>query len=216
MKIATAIPESFNGAEYFGRVSTQSVARFWRGCELPHHYDLENQCWYVGTQFQNAGDQYTVRLRAESRYYGLVADYEISRQAEPLEVARQFYENNRRQVEIGSMAPLDVTTAESQVASGQNDLVVSQTNLARRMSCSLRICSANRHRETTLLATAHVIPLDKIVVPEREDLAPMNDLVQTALANRSDLAAEKAGLTTAEISALGTQEWHPAIPAAVR
>ena len=77
-----------------------------------------------------------------NQYYGLVADYEdIRAKQSALEVARQFYENNQRQVEIGSMAPLDVTTAESQVASTQNDLVVSKPIL-NRMSCSSRICSA--------------------------------------------------------------------------
>jgi outer membrane protein TolC len=140
-----------------------------------------------------------------NQYYSLVADYEdITAKQSALEVARQFYENNRRQVEIGSMAPLDVTTAESQLASTQNDLVVSQTNLEQDELQFKNVLSRTGLKDP-LLATAHVIPLDKIVVPEREDLPPLNDLVQSALANRSDLAAERAGLATAEISALGTK-----------
>jgi outer membrane protein len=119
-------------------------------------------------------------------------------------VAQQFYENNQRQVELGAMAPLDVTTAESQVASSQNDLVVSQSNLDQDELQFKNMLSRSGVRDP-VLATAHVIPLDKIVVPEGEDLPSINDMVAKALANRSDLAAEKAGITTAEISALGTR-----------
>jgi outer membrane protein len=82
--------------------------------------------------------------------------------------------------------------------------VVSQTNLAQDELQLKNLLSRTGVRDP-LFATAHVIPLDKIIVPEREDLAPLSDLVQKALTNRSDLAAEKAGLTTAEISALGTK-----------
>src|SRR5205823_1432776 len=45
-------------------------------------------------------------------YYGLAADYEDVRAKESgLTVAQQFYENNKKQVELGTMAPLDITTA---------------------------------------------------------------------------------------------------------
>jgi outer membrane protein TolC len=56
-----------------------------------------------------------------------------------------------------------------------------------------------------LLAAARIMPVDKIVIPEKDDLAPIEDLVKTALANRSDLALEKANLEASEISALGTR-----------
>jgi outer membrane protein TolC len=49
------------------------------------------------------------------------------------------------------------------------------------------------------------VPIDGIAIPENEDLPPFPDLVQRALRNRSDLAAEKANLNASEISALGTR-----------
>ena len=42
-------------------------------------------------------------------------------------------------------------------------------------------------------------------MPESDDLPPIKDLLATALANRSDLAAEQLGVTSSEISALGTR-----------
>ena len=44
-------------------------------------------------------------------------------------MAQRFFEDNKKQVEIGTMAPLDVTTAEAQVATSEQDLVVSETTL---------------------------------------------------------------------------------------
>ena len=64
------------------------------------------------------------------QYYGLAADYEDLRAKQSaLETAQRFFENTRRQEELGALSPLDVTTAQSQVASSQNDLVVSETAL---------------------------------------------------------------------------------------
>jgi outer membrane protein len=49
------------------------------------------------------------------------------------------------------------------------------------------------------------VPVDRIVIPANDDLPPLKDMVETALANRSDLAAEQAGVETAQVSALGTK-----------
>jgi outer membrane protein TolC len=47
--------------------------------------------------------------------------------------------------------------------------------------------------------------MDAIVVPPADNFAPMGELVKQALANRSDLAADRANLTVSEISSLGTR-----------
>ena len=40
---------------------------------------------------------------------------------------QQLYDNNKKQLEIGTMAPLDVITAQSQLATDQQALVQAQT-----------------------------------------------------------------------------------------
>ena len=40
---------------------------------------------------------------------------------------QQLYDNNKKQLEIGTMAPLDVLTAESQLATDQQGLVQAQS-----------------------------------------------------------------------------------------
>src|SRR5262249_2541988 len=94
-------------------------------------------------------------------YYGLVADYDDLRAKQrALTVAQQFYENNKRQVQLGSLAPLDITTAEAQVASSQQDLVTSQTTL-QTAQVSLKNVLSRKGLADPLLAEVEIIPLDR-------------------------------------------------------
>jgi outer membrane protein TolC len=47
--------------------------------------------------------------------------------------------------------------------------------------------------------------VDSLVIPATDDIPPVKDLVQQALANRSDLIVERENAKSAEISALGTK-----------
>jgi outer membrane protein len=138
-------------------------------------------------------------------YYALSASYEDERaKANAVEVAQQFYENSRIQENAGTLARLDVTTAEAQLASAQFDLVNSQTNL-RQEEVQLKNLLSRNGIADPALASARIVPLDRIAITDTDDLPPLNDLIQTALANRSDLAAERLGVDSGEVSALGTR-----------
>jgi outer membrane protein TolC len=138
-------------------------------------------------------------------YYGLVADYEdVKAKTSALEAARSFHEDNKKRVEFGDLAPLEVTRSESQVAGGERDLLISQTNL-QQQEVQLKNLLSRTGSADPVLALVHIMPVDPIVVPDKDDLPPVQDLVQKALANRSDLASEKAGVTAAEVLAVGTR-----------
>jgi outer membrane protein TolC len=138
-------------------------------------------------------------------YYGLVADYQdVKAKQSAFDVAQRFYEDNKKQVQIGTMAPLDVITAEAQVATSQQDLVVSQTTLEQGQVSLKNILSRNGLTDP-LIRDVEIIPLDRIEVPEKDDVPPMKDLIATATANRTDLEVDKLNVVNAETSALGTQ-----------
>ena len=138
-------------------------------------------------------------------YYALAAGYEdLKAKSNAVEVAEQFYSNTGIQERAGTLARLDVTTAEAQLATAQFDLVNSQTNL-RQAELQLKNLLSRTGILDPVLAGVQIVPLDRIAVPEADDLPPLKDLLQTALANRSDLAAERLGITSGEISALGTR-----------
>jgi outer membrane protein len=138
-------------------------------------------------------------------YYALSAGYEdIKAKSNAVEVAQKFYENSGLQERAGTLARLDVITAESQLASAQYDLVNSQTNL-RQQELQLKNLLSRRGLADPTLASVQIVPLDRIAVPDSDEFPPVKDLLATALANRSDLAAERIGITSGEISALGTR-----------
>lgn len=137
-------------------------------------------------------------------YYGLAADYEdLKAKQSAVKVAQQFYENNKKQVELGTMAPLDVTTAEAQVASSEEDLVNSQTAL-QQQQIQLKNVLSRTGLANPVLREVEIIPIDRIVVPERDNLPPVKNLVATALASRTDIALEKVNLENTQTSTLGT------------
>jgi outer membrane protein len=138
-------------------------------------------------------------------YYGLSAGYEdIKAKSNAVEVAQKFYENSGLQERAGTLARLDVITAESQLASADYDLVNSQTNL-RQQELQLKNLLSRKGLGDPLLASVQIVPLDRIAVPETDEFPPLSDLLKTAMANRSDLAAERIGIDSSEISALGTR-----------
>jgi len=138
-------------------------------------------------------------------YYALSAGYEdIKAKSNAVEVAQKFYANSGLQERAGTLARLDVITAESQLASAEYDLVNSQTT-QRQQEVQLKNLLSRKGIADPVLASAQIVPLDRIAVPESDELPSVKDLVQTALANRSDLAAERMGITSSEISALGTK-----------
>lgn len=138
-------------------------------------------------------------------YYALSAGYEdIKAKSNAVEVAQNFYENSGIQERAGTLARLDVVTAESQLASAQYDLVNSQTNL-RQQELQLKNLLSRNGLADPVLASVQIVPLDRIAVPDTDEFPPVRDLVQTAVVNRSDLAAERMGITSSEISALGTR-----------
>ncbi len=150
------------------------------------------------------GEVISVVANVLNLYYGLVADYQdLKAKQSALTVAQQFYENNKKQVEIGTMAPLDITNAEAQVASSEQDLVVSQTTL-QEQEVSLKDVLSRTGLADPLIREVQIIPLDRIEVPEQDNLPPLKDLINTAQTNRTDIAGNKITFSNAQISALGT------------
>ncbi len=138
-------------------------------------------------------------------YYGLVADDEdVKAKQSAVDVAQRFYSDNQKQVKIGTMAPLDVTTAESQLASSQRDLLVSETTRAQQEN-SLKNVLSRRGLGDPVLREVDIIPLDRIVIPEKDTTPPIKELLATALKNRPDLESAKINVQNLNVNALNTQ-----------
>jgi outer membrane protein TolC len=138
-------------------------------------------------------------------YYALAGDYEDLRaKRSASETSQTFLRDVNRQVEIGSSAPTDAITAEAQVATNAQAVVDSETAL-RQQELSLKNLISRTGAADPVLANVRIVPIDSIAIPAGDDLPSVSQMVQQALANRADLAAELAGEKASEVSALGTK-----------
>lgn len=140
-----------------------------------------------------------------SMYWDLVSfveDVKVKQRA--LSVARQFYEDNKKQVQIGTLAPIEVVRAEANVAQAEQDVTNSETVLQQQETIVKDALSRNGVASPSV-ASARVVPTDHLNVPEGEYTAKLEDLVQLALASRPDLAQAKINVTNAKIGLAGSR-----------
>jgi outer membrane protein len=136
-------------------------------------------------------------------YWDLVSFHEdlLSRTRE-LEAAQLLLDDNKKQVTIGALAEIEITRAEAQLYAGQQDLVVSRTNLLQQEIVLKNALSRNGVASPTLAGT-HVIPLDTIAAPGDEQLKPTDQLVQDAIDKRVELAQGRINLESNRLNLIG-------------
>ena len=132
-------------------------------------------------------------------YWDLVNAYEnVKVQQDSLALAQKTLSDNKKQVEIGTLAPIEVVRAQSVVATNQQSLIVAQTNL--QLQQLLMKNALSRTLVDPALADAEVIPTDTMSVPENEPAVPTQDLVNQALAHRAELAESRIDLANRDIN----------------
>jgi len=99
-------------------------------------------------------------------YWDLVNAYEdVKVKERSLELAEKTLSDDREQVRIGAIAPMEVMKAESQEATANQDLLLSQNELQLQ---ELLIKNAvTRDLSDPVLASASVIPTDIMSIPEK-------------------------------------------------
>jgi outer membrane protein TolC len=102
------------------------------------------------------------------------------------------------------LAPIEVTRAEAQVYSSQQDLLISQTNLSQQETVLKNALSKNGVASPTL-ANVHVIPLDTFAIPKQVELKPIDELVKEALANRVEIAQQKLNINSDQLLLAGVK-----------
>lgn len=132
-------------------------------------------------------------------YWDLVNDYEdfhVKQRA--LDLANKTLSDNRKQVELGAIAPIEVTRAESEVASRNQELITAETNLELQ---ELLVKNAvTRNLGDAVLASAEVVPTDTMNVPDQEPVSPIQDLINDAFSHRPELAEARIDMTNRAIS----------------
>ncbi len=135
----------------------------------------------------------------ENLYWNLVFAYENVRvQQDALAFAQRTLADNKKQVQMGTLAPIQVVSAQSTVSTDQQALILAQTNLD--LQELLMKNALSRNLEDPLLAGAKVIPTSTMQLPEQEPVSPVQELVGDALGHRAELAESRIDLNTREIN----------------
>jgi outer membrane protein TolC len=137
--------------------------------------------------------------QVQNMYWDLVSageDVKVKEQA--LKVAQRLYEDNKRQVEIGTLAQIEIVRAQAEVAARQQDLIVSQTALQQSETSMKNIILKNL--TDPVIVSARVVPTDRITVPPVEPVVPIQELTATALSSRPELAESRIDLRNRDIS----------------
>src|SRR5437764_8094514 len=135
----------------------------------------------------------------ENMYWDLVYAYENQRvKQESLAFSQKTLSDTQKQVEIGSLAPIEAVRAQSTAAADQQALTVAKTNLQLQQLVMKNALSRTLH--DPVLAKADVIPTSTMEVPETEQIQPTEDLVNEALHHRAELVEGRIQLNSQEQS----------------
>jgi outer membrane protein TolC len=131
----------------------------------------------------------------ETNYWDLVFsinDLEVNK--ESLQLAQEQLDRNRIQVEVGTMAPIEITQARAEVASREQGIIVAQTAIENNQDT----LKTSINLKDPAQRIANVVPLDQAsFVPLGRTL---DEEVQTALQNRPELKQERERLANAQRS----------------
>lgn len=130
-------------------------------------------------------------------YYDLLyAADNLAAQTKSLDLARKFLDENRIKVRVGTLAPLDVVAAESEVAGRDEQVILAEVALENAQDALKQAIFPQNSPETWAV---EIVPTDK---PTAERVSvDAAAAITRALEGRSDVVAARKALESAQISA---------------
>jgi outer membrane protein len=137
-------------------------------------------------------------------YWELVfARENVKVQEQAVTVAQKLYNDNKKQLEIGTMAPLDVTRAESELATDRQNLIVAQTVHLQNQQILKNAISKNPLAPN--LINVEIIPTELPSRPEAIEAPSFEEAAKEAFAKRPELQEEALNLLNGEIDLKATR-----------
>ncbi|MGB8951926.1 MAG: TolC family protein [Candidatus Aminicenantales bacterium] len=129
-------------------------------------------------------------------YWNLVYSIDslkVKRQS--LELARDLLAKNKRSVEIGTLAPIEILSAESEVATREADILQAEALVKNNEDRLKNILNLTDEEEKEI---SEIIALDKPQFTERE--VTLEQALATALEKRPELQASRTDLKNQEVN----------------
>ena len=124
---------------------------------------------------------------------GTIRDYEIKR--ESVKLAQITLQNNRKKVEIGTLAPIGITEAQADMASREVDLIAAEERINNVENNLRALISSDRNAE---IWRQIIVPTE---TPEfKEYKMGLDEAIDTALQNRPELEQLAIKMQMADIS----------------
>jgi len=133
----------------------------------------------------------------EEAYWGLVASIEnLKVMQQSLKLAEDFLERQKRAVEIGTEAPIEILSARSEVATREADILAAQANV-KNAEDNLKLI-LNLTAEDPNLEFSRIIPQEMPEFEKKE--ISLDQAFATAIQNRPDLESTRISLKNSEIN----------------
>lgn len=139
-------------------------------------------------------------------YWDLVSfneDLHIKEKA--VQAAQKLYDDNQKQVALGTLPAIEVTRAAAELSSTKESLLLAQTNVAQQETV-LKNAISRSGAVDSWLDDVHIITLDHIAIPEHEDLKPTEELMREAVTQRPEIEQTKTNLESSRINIRGTKD----------
>ena len=147
---------------------------------------------------------YTVN-QVENIYWALVSSYEdLLAKERAVEQSSKVAADDRKQLEIGTMAPLDVVTADSAVAADKQALISSESNLNYQQLIVKQAIARNLNDPA--LVAAPIVPTDRVSLDELpEEKQTADELATVAFQQRPELEQAVLSLKKDQITLRGAK-----------
>ena len=138
-------------------------------------------------------------------YYDLVSLNEnVQVQRDTLTAAQKLFEDDRAQVEQGTLAPLELTRVQALVSSSELGVIQAE-GLVRQQEVILKTQLSRLGTADPVFANLPIVPTDPITIPSTDEVESIDSLVSQAVALRPDLAQASLQVQGGEIALKASQ-----------
>ncbi|MGB8960254.1 MAG: TolC family protein [Candidatus Aminicenantales bacterium] len=138
----------------------------------------------------------TTVYNVESAYWSLVYSIEnLDVRRQSLKLAQDLLEKNQRSVEVGTLAPIEVLSAQAEVATREADLIQAETQIKSNEDQLKLLLHITGDEDKNITA---LVPKDKPTYVPRE--VNLEEALAAAIANRTELKIAQLGLQNDRLS----------------
>jgi outer membrane protein TolC len=127
----------------------------------------------------------------------------VNVQEQAVTVAEKLFNDNKKQLGVGTMAPLDVTRAESELATDRQNLIVAQT--IKLQDEQILLNAISKDPLAANLIHVEIVTTDQPKQPEQIEASSFEDSIREAFAKRPDLQEQVLNMKNSTIDVDATR-----------